>query len=56
MDIIARKVLNLFIALLLFSFFIISCAGNKDNTIRCSKCGLSPAELQKKYDEKEKGR
>ena len=52
MTVIIKKVLTLFIALLLMFSFLAGCAAKKEDIIKCSKCNLSPAELKKQYDEK----
>ena len=33
---------------------LLSCTASKESAIKCAKCGASPADLQKQYEEKTK--
>jgi hypothetical protein len=33
---------------------LVGCTAPKESAIKCSKCGASPAELQKQYEDKTK--
>lgn len=36
----------------LIAFTLVGCTASKESAIKCSKCGASPAELQKQYEDR----
>jgi len=49
-----NKTICLFVAFILAAYFITGCVKNKDDIIKCSKCGTSLEDLQKQYEENRK--
>jgi len=51
------KLLKRLVRLVLAAFIVVSlvgCTAPKESAIKCAKCGASPADLQKQYEERMK--
>jgi hypothetical protein len=54
----SRKIINVMLVVwvVLSSLLVTGCTASKESTIRCTKCGASPADLQRQYEQGTKSR
>jgi len=48
-----KKLVGMFLAAVI-TVTLVGCTTSKESMIKCSKCGASPADLQKQYEDKTK--
>jgi hypothetical protein len=51
MGFLPRKLTGMLLIVLIIGA-LVGCTASKESTIKCPKCGASPAELQKQYEDK----
>jgi hypothetical protein len=53
MKLLLKRLTEMILAALI-AITLVSCTASKESAIKCSKCGASPAELQKQYEDRTK--